>query len=109
MLPPSAAEVFSATVNGTPLNDMSLASTLTSCLPWSRYSGATWPAISLAPWMPLEAGFHGDHGGAGVVVDGPMIRTAMPTSAARPTATSAPVRNWKRGEYDERLAAAASA
>src|SRR5919201_2864945 len=106
MLPPCSGAVRSATVSGTPLNDRSLASTLTSCLPPSRYSGATWLAISSAPWMPLDDGFHGDHGGAGVRVEGPMMSTAMPASAARATATSAPVRNWKRGEYAERFGVA---
>src|SRR5919198_6502606 len=101
MLPPCSGRVRRATVSGTPLNERSLASTLTSCRPLSRYSGATWLAISCAPAIPLEFGFHDDHGGGGVSVDGPMIQTAMPTRAAMPTATSPPVRNWKRGEYDE--------
>src|SRR5919204_5938071 len=104
MLPAWSGAVRSATVSGTPLNDRSLASTLTSCLPSSRYSGATWLAISAAPWMPLDDGFHGDHGGPSVFVEGPMISSAMPASAAIPTATSAPVRNWKRGAKLDRLA-----
>ena len=56
-----------------------------------------WLAISVAPCRPPEVGFHDDHAGPSCLGGMPTMATVMPTRAAMPTATSAPVRNWKRG------------
>ena len=53
-----------------------------------------WLAISVAPCRPLLEGFHDDHAGP-LPPPGemPMTATAMPSTAATPTAISAPVMN----------------